>query len=151
MLRAALNKAVEWGELPTNPLANVKALKGADVKRVRFLSYKEEKRLMDALKKRETAMQEHKSSSANKFISIFRKEAYSDHLQPMVLVAMNTCLRFGELSRMCWSDISLTDAPMITVQAVNKTSIGFSPHSFSLHGCTSSRSQSRFTFIPLGK
>ena len=38
-------------------------------------------------------------------------------MQPMVLVAMNTGLRFGELSRMRWTDLSLVDAPMITIQA----------------------------------
>jgi hypothetical protein len=38
MIRAALNKAVEWGDLQTNPLSGVKALKNADVKRVRYLS-----------------------------------------------------------------------------------------------------------------
>ena len=117
MLRAAMNNAVEWGLIQTNPLATVKALKGADVKRVRYLSDEEEKRLMRALDQREAAMRNGELSSANKFISMSKKGTYTDHLKPMVLVAMNTGLRYGELSLMRWTDISLTDAPMLTVQA----------------------------------
>jgi len=117
MLRAAMNNAVEWGLIQTNPLATVKALKGADVKRVRYLSDEEEKRLMHALDQREAAMRNGGLSSANKFISMSKKGTYTDHLKPMVLVAMNTGLRYGELSLMRWTDISLTDAPMLTVQA----------------------------------
>ena len=117
MLRAAMNNAVEWGLVQTNPLVTVKALKGADVKRVRYLSNAEEKRLILALDQRETEMREGGSSSANKFISMSKKGTYADHLKPMVLVAMNTGLRYGELSLMRWTDISLTDAPMLTVQA----------------------------------
>ena len=117
MLRAALNKAIEWGELKSNPLVSVKQLKDADDKRVRYLSNEEEKQLMDALKGREIDIQQGKFSSANKFVSIYRKGTYADHLQPMVLVAINTGLRFGELSRIRWTHISLTDAPRVTVQA----------------------------------
>jgi len=117
MLRAAMNNAVEWGLIQTNPLSTVKALKGADVKRVRYLSDEEEKQLMRTLDQREAAMREGGSSSANKFISMSKQGTYTDHLKPMVLVAMNTGLRYGELSLMRWTDISLTDAPMLTVQA----------------------------------
>ena len=117
MLRAALNKAVEWSELQSNPLASVKQLKDADDKRVRYLSNEEEKRLMDALKNREIDIRQGTSSSANKFVSTYKKGAYADHLRPMLLVAINTGLRFGELSSMHWTHISLTDAPLVTVQA----------------------------------
>jgi integrase len=117
MLRAALNKAVEWNELKSNPLVSVKPLKGADDKRVRYLSSEEEKRLLGALKSREVDIRQGTSSSANKFVSTYKEGAYADHLQPMALVAMNTGLRFGELSQMRWTDIRLTDAPLITVQA----------------------------------
>jgi len=117
MLRAAMNNAVEWGLIQTNPLATVKALNGADNKRVRYLSGIEEKRLMRALDEREAAMRKGRLSSANKFISMSKKGTYTDHLKPMVLVAMNTGLRYGELSLMRWTDISLTDAPILTVQA----------------------------------
>jgi len=117
MLRAALNNAVEWGELKSNPLASVKALKGADVKRVRYLSDDEEKRLMDALNQREATIQGDGRASTNNLVSIVKDVTYTDYLKPMVLLAINTGLRFGELTRLRWADISLTDAPMLTVQA----------------------------------
>lgn len=117
MLRAALNNAIEWGLIQTNPLASVKALKGADVKRVRFLSDDEEKRLMAALNQREAAIQRDSRASTNNLIPITNDVTFADYLKPMVLIAMNTGLRFGELTRLRWTDISLTDAPMLTVQA----------------------------------
>ena len=117
MLRAALNNAVEWGLIQTNPLATVKALKGADVKRVRYLSSDEEKRLMDALNQREATLQGDSRASTNNLVSIANDATFADYLKPMVLLAMNTGLRFGELTRMRWADISLTDGPMLIVQA----------------------------------
>ena len=72
---------------------------------------------MRALDEREAAMRQGGLSSANKFISMSKQGTFTDHLKPMVLVAMNTGVRYGELSLMRWTDISLTDAPMLTVQA----------------------------------
>ena len=117
MLRAALNNAVEWGELKTNPLVKVKALKGADVKRVRYLSGDEEKRFMAALDNREIAIREDNRASTNNLVSIAKGLTFADYLKPMVQISINTGLRFGELTRMRWTDIRLTDAPMLTVQA----------------------------------
>jgi integrase len=117
MVRAAMNNAVEWGLIQTNPLTTVKALKGADVKRVRFLSDNEEKRLMTALNQREATIQGDSRASTNNLLPIANDVTFTDYLKPMVLIAMNTGLRFGELTRLRWIDISLTDAPMLTVQA----------------------------------
>jgi hypothetical protein len=39
MLRAAMNNAVEWGMIQTNPLLTLMAQNGAYVKRVRYLSF----------------------------------------------------------------------------------------------------------------
>jgi hypothetical protein len=51
-LKSALAKAVEWGALTANPLAPVK-LRKVDNARVRYLSPAEEKRLREALAKRD--------------------------------------------------------------------------------------------------
>jgi len=117
MIRAALNKAVEWGDLQTNPLDSVKALKNADVKRVRYLSSEEEKRLMVALDEREVVICGDGRVGQPSLLSFAGKVTFSDYLKPMVLVAMNTGLRFGELTRLRWVDVSLTDGPGLTVQA----------------------------------
>jgi integrase len=124
MLRACLNKAVEWGYLDSSPLVKVKALRNADNKRVRFLSEAEEKRLINQLDQREKRIRAERISANH-----WRKErnypllpdipaaAFADYLKPMVLLAINTGLRYGELSQLRWSDISLKSAPMLSVQA----------------------------------
>ena len=46
---------------------------------------------------------------------------YADHLQPLVLLAMNTGLRRGELFNLRWSDIDL-DRAQLTVQGAGAKS-----------------------------
>src|SRR5262249_21659815 len=53
LLKAALNRAVEWDILPDNPLRKVKAYRVENCFRTRFLSLDEEKRLRLALLARE--------------------------------------------------------------------------------------------------
>jgi integrase len=47
-----------------------------------------------------------------------RREPYADHLQPIVLIAMNTGLRRSELFHLRWEDIDL-EAKWLTVQGVS--------------------------------
>jgi integrase len=48
-------------------------------------------------------------------------DGFGDHLTPVVLLALNTGLRRGELLSMTWSDVDL-EAKMLTVQAHNAKS-----------------------------
>ncbi len=123
-LKAALNKAVEWGLIKSNPIQSVRPLKGADSPRVRYLSPDEEKRLMTALEARE-AKKRAERNSGNKWRSerelkplppICEGE-FSDHIKPMVLLSMNTGLRFGELTSLTWKNVTLSGQPFVTVQA----------------------------------
>jgi len=124
MLRASLNKAVEWGYLDSNPLANVKALRNADNKRVRYLSTAEEKRLMVQLAKREKRIRAERESAnlwrkqrGHPLLPAIPPSAFADYLKPMVILAMNTGLRYGELSQLRWPDVRLTSSPIVNVQA----------------------------------
>jgi integrase len=101
-LRAALQKAIEWHVIEPHPLRGLKRLKVDDAERVRFLTLAEENRLRDALTKR------------------------TDHLRPLVLLALNTGLRRGELFSLRWSDIDLHHA-LLTVRAAAAKS-GMSRH-----------------------
>ena len=47
-----------------------------------------------------------------------RRAPYADHLQPIVLVAMNTGLRRSELFHLRWEDIDF-EAKWLTVQGVS--------------------------------
>jgi len=121
-LKAALRKAVEWGVIDTHPLQGLKRLKVDDDERVRFLTAAEENRLRDALVKRETQLREARDrfnrwrEARHKAPLPARTETFVDHLRPLVLLALNTGLRRGELFSLRWSDIDL-DGAMLTVRA----------------------------------
>nr|WP_298152061.1 integrase arm-type DNA-binding domain-containing protein [uncultured Pseudoxanthomonas sp.] len=120
--RAVIAKAVKWGMLEQNPIQQLrmKAAKPRSV--VRFLSPAEEQRLRETLTARDL---EHAAArrSANEWRGARKRPlfpevpegAYADHLTPVVLLAMNTGLRRGELLALDWSDINL-QARMLTVR-----------------------------------
>lgn len=113
-LKAMLTKAVEWQVIDTHPLAQVKPLKLDTKGRVRYLSEVEERRLRKALTDRETRVRTERVSGnqwrAERSLELFpdlSDVAFVDHLQPMVLLVMNTGLRRGELFNLQWPDIDL--------------------------------------------
>ncbi|MAS10321.1 tyrosine-type recombinase/integrase [Salinisphaera sp.] len=111
-LKASLNKAVEWGIIEANPIAKVKPAKLDRKGIVRYLSDDEEKRLREALAARD-AKARIERENANHWrakrgyptMPVF--ERYSDHLTPMVLLALNTGMRRGELFALKWSNVDL--------------------------------------------
>jgi integrase len=120
-LRAALSKAVEWGVLDTNPVAGVKRSKGGDSTRVRFLDKAEDKRLRKALADRDGKAAKDRVSGNEWRAARHRKlldpiAVYADHLTPLVLIALNTGLRRGELFGLKWVDVDLANK-QITVRA----------------------------------
>jgi integrase len=121
-LRSCLHKAVDWDIIAEHPLKGLKRLKVDDDERVRFLSPDEEKRLRNALVKRETDLRGARDrfnewrSARKKAALPKRPEGYVDNIRPMILVALNTGLRRGELFSLKWADID-ADAKMLTVRA----------------------------------
>jgi|TARA_B100001971_G_C18233126_1_gene565251 integrase len=85
-LKSVLNKAVEWKMIGENPISGVKPLRVDKQGRVRYLSTDEETRLREALG---------------------HVDCRAPYLQPMVLVAMNSGLRRGELLNLKWGDVDL--------------------------------------------
>ena len=111
-LKAALNKAVEWHLIEVNPIARVKPARLDRKGVVRYLSGPEEKRLREALAARDSrARAERESANAWRAKRGYPTrpmfERYSDHLTPLVLLAMNTGLRRGELFSLRWADVDL--------------------------------------------
>ena len=111
-LKAMLSKAVEWSFLDKSPLLNMKRAKAADNSRVRYLSHDEEKRLFTALEKRESNGREARSRfnewRRQRHLEPLLEKTdgdFIDHLQPIVLLALNTGLRRGEIFNLEWSDI----------------------------------------------
>jgi integrase len=121
-LRSCLRKAVDWQVIDKHPLQGLKRLKVDDDERVRFLSPDEEKRLRTALETRETNLRGARDrfnqwrQARRKAALPKRPEGYVDHVRPLVLLALNTGLRRGELFSVKWADID-ADATMLTVRA----------------------------------
>jgi len=109
-LKAALRLAVRWKLFDVYPLADVKAAKVDTAGRVRFLLPDEEARLRKALDARDQARRAERDRG-----NVWRRDrgyaewpaygTYTDHLTPIVLLALNTGLRRGELFNLRWRDV----------------------------------------------
>ena len=118
-LRGVLTHAVRAGLLDAHPMADVKDLKHDKSTKIKYLSESEEKALRVALDARETEMRagrlrniEHKKKRRDAAPEPYG--TFTDYLKPMVLVALNTGLRRGELFNLKISDIDLP-AKLLTV------------------------------------
>ncbi|HSH28358.1 MAG TPA: tyrosine-type recombinase/integrase [Thiohalobacter sp.] len=119
-LKSALNRAVEWGLIDSNPIAKVKPAKVDQKGVIRYLSTDEESRLREALAKREgQARIDRDSGNAWRkargyaLMPDLREVAYTDHLRPLILLALNTGLRRGELFNLRWHDVDLDRASLL--------------------------------------
>jgi integrase len=92
-LRAAINRAVDWGLIESNPLKPLKQIKTDKQGVIRYLEPAEEARLLAALDNLKPV----------------------DRLRPMVLLSLHTGLRWGELTALCWKDTDL-QARRLTVR-----------------------------------
>jgi integrase len=121
-IKGALSRAVEWKVLPASPFAGVKVAKVDNTGVVRFLSAQEAKALRAALAQRDTDAREARArtrawATARAYDPrpAIPAKGFADHLTPMVLLALNTGLRRGELVSLTWSDVSLAGR-MLTVR-----------------------------------
>jgi integrase len=125
-LRAMLSRAVEWGHLDAHPLGKVKPLPEDKIGRLRFLSPDEETRLRAALSARDTTRRAERDSAnawrlARRYPPWPTFGAYTDHLTPIVLLALNSGLRFGELTGLRWRDVALDHAILTVVTEHSKS------------------------------
>ncbi|ATS39460.2 MULTISPECIES: site-specific integrase [Xanthomonas] len=127
-IRGALSRAVDWGMIEQHPMRTVKQAKGADDSRVRYLTQEEERQLRAGLQKRE---QERRAlrTNGNRWHAdrghvvreMWPADGFTDHLLPIVLVALNTGMRRGELLGLDWADVNLP-GKLVTVTVANAKS-----------------------------
>jgi integrase len=126
-LKAMLNRAVEWGVIESNPLNSVKPLKEDNKRDTRYLSEGEEKSLRDALDAREglrrTDRENHNNWCRERSEETFPNldSTFTDHLKPIVLLALNTGMRRGELFNLMIADVDLKDGRVV-VQGLSSKS-----------------------------
>ena len=97
-----------------NPIKNVKPKKVDDNPTPRYLSAAEEKRLRDALDHREQRIRQERITANSwrqvrsyKLHKDLNKDKFVDYLRPLVLLALNTGMRRGELFSLEWKNIEL--------------------------------------------
>ena len=127
-LKAAVSKAVEWEFLAQHPLSKVKASKEDSGGIVRYLSEKERVALSTALEQREQGKKAERTKAnawrherGYPILPSLDDQAFCDHLQPCVIISLNTGLRQGELLSLSWSDINLP-AQQLTIKGLNAKS-----------------------------
>jgi integrase len=118
-LRAALNQAVNFGHIDANPIAKIAMVSVDPIARVRFLSNDEERRLRDSLTARNKRKRDQRISGnawrlkrGRASLVELAVDQLPDYLEPLILVAMNTGLRRGELFNLKWSDVNMENADL---------------------------------------
>lgn len=126
-LKSVMSRAVEWEIIEKHDLRKVKMLR-EDNTRIRYLSFEEEealKRAMSArdyrIKKDRENSNKHRSERGYPLLPDLSNRTYADHIEPLVIVAMNTGMRKGELLNLTWADVNF-EREFVTVKAANAKS-----------------------------
>ncbi|WP_423062680.1 tyrosine-type recombinase/integrase [Candidiatus Paracoxiella cheracis] len=124
-LRSAITKAVEWGIIEQHGLAGLKVLKYDDT-RIRYLDEEEKEKLFAALNEREHKLKvgrisanEWRKSRGYDLYPEIKDFEFADHLLPMVILALNTGVRKGELRSLKRSHINLKQSTLFVEKSKN--------------------------------
>ena len=127
-LMAVLSHAVRVGVLKESPLKKFKQLKVDMRTKVRFLSKEEDERLMELLEEREAKAREGRASY-NRFLKDrkkplkpeIREDQFSDHVYPLILIAIHTGCRPEELLELDWKNVDFAHGTLTVVGAGAKS------------------------------
>ena len=127
-LRAMLNRAVEWGVIESSPLAKIKKLNEDEGAKNRYLKENEETNLIQALE----ARQELQRAKRSRYIDWCRKRhvpspaphdgRFVDYLYPLVLLALHTGMRRGEIFNLRWGDVDFKVRSVAVLHALGAKS-----------------------------
>ncbi|CAN5225012.1 hypothetical protein BH10ACI1_BH10ACI1_31700 [soil metagenome] len=115
LLRTIFNDAVYNGWLIRSPFLNAKGLVSLadENKRERVLSIEEERRLLNACVT--DLVRKYKRNEKEITVNI---KSRRKHLKPLIILALDTAMRRGELLKLCWKDIDFENR-LISILAFN--------------------------------
>lgn len=111
-LRGIVSVAFDKGYIEIHPLKKLKNFKEPESNRDRRLSDEEDQRLREQLEKRNTANLDILKRKGE----ALPEQVYADHLMPIVLLALNTGMRRGEIFQLRWEHVNMINR-VITVKA----------------------------------
>ena len=127
-LKALLNKAVKWKVIEQNPITDLAPLTEDTSASIRFMDSEEEQRLIQALDRRQKVQikerNQHNAWKAARGLSplpTLSIQTYTDYLLPMVLTAINTGMRRGELFDLQVEDIDLKGSTLTVRGDISKS------------------------------
>ncbi len=120
-LRGVMSKAVKAGMLNESPMPKVKKVKEDKNLKIRYLTDEEEGMLMDAIDQRQ---EQHRTKRQSKIKWCLERgyelpqaltQPFTDFIKPLVILAINTGLRRGELFNLQVKDIDLHDSTITVI------------------------------------
>jgi integrase len=113
-LRGMITKAFEWDLIDKHPLEKLKPLATDRSPKVRYLTTKEETSLLKALAVRDTELKaarnrgnQHRAQRGYQLLPNLTECNFADRMTPLILLALKTGLRRGELFDLEWQDVDL--------------------------------------------
>jgi integrase len=126
-LQSCLSRAVEWEVIEKHELNKIKRLP-EDNSKVRYLSKVEEKALRATMRERDARIKQermngnkHRAERSYDLLPCLSQKTFADHLEPIVLLAMNTGMRRGEILSLRWDNVNF-DTKTLTVLFENAKS-----------------------------
>lgn len=128
MIHSVFSHALNRELIEKHPLAKVKKLKEDPTPIVRYLDDLEEAHLMKALDDREeeirSSRERHNAWRTDRGYEPYpdlRCIYFADHLKPMIILSLNTGIRWGELTKLTWQDVNLQNR-MLSIKGPNTKS-----------------------------
>ncbi len=125
-ISGVLSRAVKLEKITANVIRKVDVPRLDRNPKVRYLSAAEADRLRKALRARDAKMREERETANNwrrtrRKILLPKLGEFADHLEPAVLLSLNTGIRRGELLSLEWSAVDLVNNT-ITIEGSNTKS-----------------------------
>lgn len=126
-LKGALSRAVDWGLIESHNLKTIKPIK-EDNTRIRYLTIEEEHRLLSVIQGRDQSTRDkrvsanhHREKRGQELHPFFEGVRFVDYVEPIILTAMHTGLRRGELLSLTWDDVFFPNQYLVVKAAEAKS------------------------------